>query len=59
MKLIDTAGIRDAKDEVEKIGIAKSREIAKNSDLMHTLYLLASCLKGKAPKMCFNPFSGN
>lgn len=29
LKLIDTAGIRNAKDEVEKIGIAKSREIAK------------------------------
>ncbi len=34
LKLIDTAGIREAKDEVEKIGIAKSREIAKESDLV-------------------------
>lgn len=38
MKLIDTAGIRDAKDEVEKIGIAKSREIAKNSDLIIAIF---------------------
>ena len=28
LKLIDTAGIRETKDEVEKIGIAKSRETA-------------------------------
>lgn len=34
LKLIDTAGIRQAKDEVEKIGIAKSREIAKEADLI-------------------------
>lgn len=34
LKLIDTAGIRDAKDEVEKIGIAKSKEIAKDADLV-------------------------
>ena len=34
LKLIDTAGIREAEDEVEKIGIAKSKEIAKNADLV-------------------------
>ena len=34
LKLIDTAGIRNAKDEVEKIGIEKSREIAKEADLI-------------------------
>lgn len=33
LKLIDTAGIRKAKDEVEKIGIAKAREIAKEAEL--------------------------
>ena len=38
MKLIDTAGIRDAKDEVEKIGIAKSREIAKDADLVIAIF---------------------
>ena len=34
LKLIDTAGIRETNDEVEKIGIAKSRETAKTADLI-------------------------
>lgn len=38
LKLIDTAGIRQAKDEVEKIGIAKSREIAKDADLVIAIF---------------------
>ena len=38
LKIIDTAGIRNAKDEVEKIGIEKSREIAKNSDLIIAIF---------------------
>ena len=38
LKLIDTAGIRDAKDEVEKIGIAKSKEIAKEADLVIAIF---------------------
>lgn len=38
LKLIDTAGIRKAKDEVEKIGIAKSREIAKEADLIIAIF---------------------
>ena len=38
LKLIDTAGIRDAKDEVEKIGIAKSKEIAKNADFIIAIF---------------------
>ena len=37
LKLVDTAGIRDAKDEVEKIGIAKSKEIAKEAALLPPL----------------------
>ena len=36
--IIDTAGIRDAKDEVEKIGINKSREMAKNADLIIAIF---------------------
>ncbi len=38
LKLIDTAGIREAKDEVEKIGIEKSREIAKEADLVIAIF---------------------
>ena len=38
LKIIDTAGIRDAQDEVEKIGIKKSKEIAQNSDLVIAIF---------------------
>ena len=38
LKLIDTAGIRNAKDEVEKIGIKKSREIADTADLVIAIF---------------------
>lgn len=38
LKIIDTAGIRIAKDEVEKIGIKKSKEIAQNSDLIIAIF---------------------
>ena len=34
INLIDTAGIREAVDEVEKIGIKKSKEILDNSDIV-------------------------
>ena len=34
LKIIDTAGIREAKDEVEKIGIEKSRRLAEDADLI-------------------------
>ncbi len=33
-KVIDTAGIRESKDEVEKIGIEKSKQIANLADLI-------------------------
>lgn len=38
LKLIDTAGIRKAKDEVERIGIKKSREIATTADLIIAIF---------------------
>ena len=38
LKLIDTAGIRKAKDEVEKIGIEKAKEIAKEADLIIAIF---------------------
>lgn len=38
LKLIDTAGIRNAKDEVEKIGINKSKEIAQKADLIIAIF---------------------
>ncbi len=34
IELIDTAGIRDSKDEIEKIGILKSKEAIDKSDLI-------------------------
>ena len=34
LNLIDTAGIRDSKDTVEKIGIEKAKEAYKNADLI-------------------------
>ena len=34
LKIIDTAGIREASDEVEKIGVEKAKKIAKESDLI-------------------------
>lgn len=33
-KIIDTAGIREAKDEIEKIGINKSKKMAEEADLV-------------------------
>lgn len=38
LKLIDTAGIRETKDEAEKIGIAKSRETANTADLIIAIF---------------------
>ena len=38
LKLIDTAGIRKANDEVEKIGIEKSKEIASEADLIIAIF---------------------
>ena len=38
LKIIDTAGIRKAKDKVEKIGVEKALEIAKRSDIIIAIF---------------------
>ena len=38
LNLIDTAGIRNTDNEVEKIGVVKSRNIAKNADLIIAIF---------------------
>lgn len=38
INLIDTAGIREATDEVEKIGIEKSRKMAQKADLVIAIF---------------------
>ena len=37
-KIIDTAGIRDTEDKVEKIGVEKAIKIAKSSDLILAIF---------------------
>ena len=38
VKIIDTAGIRDAEDEVEKIGIKRAKNIAEEADLIIAIF---------------------
>ena len=38
IRIIDTAGIRNTKDEVEKIGIKKSKEVAETADLIIAIF---------------------
>ena len=38
LKIIDTAGIRNARDEVEKIGVEKAIEIAKKSEIIIAIF---------------------
>ena len=45
LKIIDTAGIRHTENEVEKIGIEKSIEIAKTADLIIAIFDASQILK--------------
>lgn len=38
VKIIDTAGIRNARDEVEKIGIKKAKQIADEADIVIAIF---------------------
>jgi tRNA modification GTPase len=38
IKIVDTAGIRDASDEIEKIGIEKSKQAVDESDIIVALF---------------------
>ena len=38
LKIIDTAGIRNSADEVEKIGIKKAKELAEKSDIIIAIF---------------------
>ena len=42
LRVIDTAGIRDTEDVVEKIGVGKARQMAKDADLI--LYVVDSSM---------------
>ena len=65
LKLIDTAGIRNAKDEVEKIGIEKAKKIAQEAELIIAIfdgakdwkkddYLILNMVKGKKSIVLLN-----
>jgi tRNA modification GTPase len=49
--LIDTAGIRDATDEIERIGIDKSIESAKNSNIIIAMFDLSKKLNSDDKKI--------
>ena len=38
LKIIDTAGIRNASDEVEKIGVKKAKDLAEKSDIIIAIF---------------------
>lgn len=38
LKIIDTAGIRNARDEVEKIGVKKAKELAESADIIIAIF---------------------
>ena len=51
LKIIDTAGIREAKDDIEKIGIEKSIEIAKKSDIIVCIFDISKELNNEDKKI--------
>ena len=51
LKIIDTAGIRETENAVEKIGIEKSIEIAKNADLIIAIFDVSQDLKDEDNKI--------
>lgn len=51
LKIIDTAGIRETENAVEKIGIEKSIEIAKNADLIIAIFDISQDLKDEDYKI--------
>ena len=51
IKLIDTAGIRNANDEVEKIGINKAKEMANKCDLIIAMFDISKPLDDEDEKI--------
>ena len=45
IRFVDTAGIREAKDEIEKIGVERSKEAIKKSDIILALFDATSFTK--------------
>ena len=50
-KIIDTAGIRDTNDTIEKIGIKKALEIAESSDLIIAIFDISKELNNEDKKI--------
>ena len=50
-KIIDTAGIRETEDTVEKIGVKKAIEIAKDSDLIIAIFDITKKLNEEDKKI--------
>ena len=50
-KIIDTAGIRETEDTVEKIGVKKAIEIAKDSDLIIAIFDITKKLNDEDEKI--------
>ena len=51
IRIIDTAGIRNAKDEVEKIGIKKAKEVAETADLIIAIFDITKKLEEEDKKI--------